>query len=433
MSGTWVDDDNVALLTDLYELNMLQAYFNSQMNDIGVFDLFVRRLPPERNYLVACGLDDVLRYLESLHFSEDAVLYLRSLGTFSPEFLDYLQGFRFTGDVYAVAEGSIIFANEPILEVAGPLLEAQLVESCVMNQIHLQTLAASKAARVVTAAAGRTVVDFGLRRIHGADAAIKAARAFYVAGVNATSNVLAGQLYGIPVAGTMAHSFVQAHDNEVDAFLAFAKTFPGTILLIDTYDTLEGAHHVVDLKRRLGDNFKISAVRLDSGNLDVLSRQVRRILDAAGLRSVEIFASSSLDERKIAQLVTSGCPIDGFGVGTHMGVSSDTPSLDMVYKLVEYAGQARMKLSENKSNLPGRKQVFRLDDRDVIGLAYEQIEGEALLQPVMTAGRRLTTAHDPIGKARENFKRNRDRFSSFRKLVVSEEIAALIENLRTRV
>ncbi|MCF8139102.1 MAG: nicotinate phosphoribosyltransferase, partial [Desulfotignum sp.] len=255
-----------ALFTDLYELTMLQAYFHENMNQEAVFSLFVRRLPPERNFLMACGLDTVLAYLENLTFTRDSLDYLRSLGQFSDSFLEWLGHFRFTGSVRAVPEGTPVFANEPILEITAPLPQAQIIETFVMNQIHLQTLLASKAWRVVTAAQGRTVVDFGARRMHGMDAALKAARAFHIAGVAATSNVLAGKLYDLPVTGTMAHSYIQSHDNEEKAFKAFLSSFPETVLLVDTYDTLAGIHKVISLADTLGTDFKVKGVRLDSGD-----------------------------------------------------------------------------------------------------------------------------------------------------------------------
>jgi nicotinate phosphoribosyltransferase len=385
----WVTAENVGLFTDFYELTMLQAYFDAGMGETAVFDLFVRRLPPHRDYLIACGLETVLQYLEQLYFSADSIAYLRSLGTFSEPFLEYLGGFRFQGDVYAVPEGTLIFANEPILEIAAPIAQAQVVETYVMNQIHLQTMTATKAARVVAAAAGRPVIDFGMRRSHGTDAALKAARAFYIAGVRATSNVLAGRTYGIPLAGTMAHSYLQAHAEELQGFADFVKSFPSTILLIDTFDTLEGVRHVIELRKRLGGQFQVRGVRLDSGDLASLSKQARAMLDGAGLQQVQIFASSSLDEYEIEHLLAEGAPIDGFGVGTRMAVASDAPHLDTAYKLVEYAGQPRRKLSENKSNLPGRKQIFRRAEEDVIGLQREALDGRPLLVKVMEAGRRL--------------------------------------------
>jgi nicotinate phosphoribosyltransferase len=302
----WVNDDNAALFTDLYELTMLQAYLEEGMHEEAVFSLFVRRLPERRNYLLACGLDAVLRYLENLRFTDDSIDYLASVGSFSGRFLEWLAGFQFTGDVHAMPEGTPVFANEPILEVAGPMPEAQLAETFVMNQVHLATLLATKAARVVTAAQGRKVVDFGPRRMHGTDAAMKAARAFHIAGVAATSNVLAGHVYGVPIAGTMAHSFVQAHDTEMAAFRGFSRVFPETILLVDTYDSVEGVRRVVALAQELGAAFKVRGVRLDSGDLAALAFQARTLLDEAGLERVEIFASGGLDEYVIADLLAKG-------------------------------------------------------------------------------------------------------------------------------
>ncbi len=386
---------SAALLTDLYQLTMLQAFRAEGMAGRAVFSLFVRRLPPGRNFLLACGLDDALHYLERLRFSEDALRFLRGRAEFRPDFVDWLRDFRFTGDVYAVPEGTPVFAGEPILEVEAPLPEAQLPETFVMNQVHLQTVLASKGARVVAAARGRPVVDFGLRRTQGVDAGLKAARAFYVAGVAATSNVLAGRVYGIPIAGTMAHSYIQAHDDELAAFRAFARLYPETVLLVDTYDTLAGVRKVIELARELGDAFRVRAIRLDSGDLAALARQARSLLDGAGLHRVRIFASGSLDEWEIDALLRGGAPIDAFGVGTRMGVSHDAPYLDMAYKLVEYEGRGRIKLSPGKQVLPGRKQVHRLEEGgmargDVVTAADEVVRGgRPLLRKVMEGGRRL--------------------------------------------
>ena|SRR5437867_293196 len=406
-SASWIFGPRFspALLTDLYELTMLQAYFEEQMHEVGVFSLFVRRLPERRNYLLACGLDDVLGFLESLRFDQSALAYLDSLGRFSDRFLRYLEQFRFTGDVYAVPEGTPVFAEEPLVEIAAPLAEGQLVETFVINQIHLQTVLASKAARVVEAAQGRQVVDFGLRRIHGVDAGLKAARAFHIAGIEATSNVAAGQAYGLRVGGTLAHSYIQAHEDEYEAFRAFARLYPDTTLLVDTYDTIAGVRMVAALAQELGPDFRVGAIRLDSGDLASLSVAARRILDDAGLRSVMIFASGGLDEDQIARLLAGGAPIAGFGVGTDMGVSRDAPSLDMAYKLVEYAGRGRTKLSAGKVVLPGRKQVFRVErdgeaTHDVLARHDEPIAGRALLDEVMKEGRRLPRARQTLDDAR---------------------------------
>jgi nicotinate phosphoribosyltransferase len=399
-------NNGLALFTDLYELTMLQAYVEEDMGEQAVFTLFVRRLPKRRNFLLACGLDSVLDFLETVQFSEEDLIYLNSLELFSDRFLEWLRDFRFAGDVYAVPEGTPVFSNEPLLEVVAPMPEAQLIETFVMNQVHVQTVQASKAQRVVTAANGRPVVDFGARRMHGIDAALKAARAFWIGGVASTSNVLAGKLYGVPVAGTMAHSYIQAHENEMAAFRAFAQVFPETVLLVDTYDTLDGVRKVIELAKDLGKDFKVKAVRLDSGDLLTLSREARRLLDEAGLENVEIFASGGLNEDVITNLLASNAPIDGFGVGTSMGVSSDAPDLDIAYKLSEYAGKGRLKLSTGKPILPGRKQVFRIEEdgqdvRDVIACADEDPVGRPLLVPMMRKGKRLHAGMVDLTTARQ--------------------------------
>jgi nicotinate phosphoribosyltransferase len=394
-----------ALFADLYELTMMQAYLQEGLTANSVFSLFSRRLPPERNYLIACGLDTVLEFLENFRLSGEEIAYLATLRIFRPDFLDWLRDFRFTGDVYAVLEGTPLFGNEPLVEIVAPLIEGQYFETFVINQIHIQTLLASKAARVVTAAKGRKIIDFGARRMHGTDAANKAARAFYIAGVHATSNLSAGHAFGIPVAGTMGHSYVQAHEKEIDAYGAFASIYPGTVLLIDTYDTIEGAKRVIKLASELGSDFRISAVRLDSGDLSVLAPSVRQLLDEAGLKQVEIVASGGLDEVEIERLVENGAPIDCFGVGTNMGVSADCPALDFVYKLTEYNHTGRLKLSTGKAVLPGQKQVFRRDkdgqsEGDEIARMGETRSGSPLLQCVMKNGRRVREA-EPIAAMRE--------------------------------
>lgn len=392
------------LVTDLYALTMLQAYMEEGMTAPAVFSLFVRQLPEERKFLLACGLDTVLAFLERLRFDADALSYLASLDRFSDRFLRWLETLRFTGDVWAVPEGTPVFGEEPLLEVTAPIAEAQLVEAFVMNQVHLQTLLASKASRVVHAADGRPVVDFGLRRMHGVDAAVHAARAFAIAGVAATSNVAAGQLYNLPVAGTLAHSYIQAHDDERDAFRAFTRVFPETALLVDTYDTLEGVRRVIDLARERGPDFRVTAIRLDSGDLGALAVEARRVLDQAQLSQVRIMASGGLDEVAIARLVAAGAPIDQFGVGTAMGVSRDVPGLDMAYKLVEYAGRARMKLSPGKVLWPGPKQVYRVErrgvaDHDILAKRGETLEGRPLLRPVMLGGVRAAEGQVSLPEA----------------------------------
>jgi nicotinate phosphoribosyltransferase len=405
----WVNDSNAALVTDLYELTMLQSYFNEGMNGVAVFDLFMRRLPPNRNYLVACGLEHVLHYLETLSFSAESIDYLRTLNRFSEPFLESLRSFRFTGDVYAMAEGRALFANEPFIEIVAPLREAQFIETFIMNQTQMSSVAASKAARVVRAARGRSVVDFGSRRLQGADAAVKQPRAYYIAGVDSTSSVLAGQTWGIPVSGTMAHSYILTFPDELQAFRSFLRAYPAAILLIDTYDVQQGVENVIRLSHEMGSEFRVSGVRLDSGDLAKHANHARRRLDAADLSRVKIFASSSLDEYEIEKIVTGNIPIDGFGVGRNLATSADVPVLDTAYKLVEYAGKPKMKLSESKSNLPGRKQVYReRSRRDVIALADEKnISGEPLLIKVMENGRR-TGPVEPLSQCRTRCKAELD-------------------------
>jgi nicotinate phosphoribosyltransferase len=397
------------MFTDLYELTMLQAYFNEGMVQDAVFELFIRAMPPGRNFLVACGLEQVLEYLEHLHFSQESLAYLESLGLFTAPFLEYLEAFRFTGDVRAVPEGTAVFPTEPLLEVEAPLPQAQLVETFVLNQITFQTMIASKGARAVLLAGGKTLVDFGSRRAHGTDAGLKAARALYLAGYAATSNVLAGRQFGIPVSGTMAHSYIQAHDSELEAFERFIESFPEAVLLVDTYDTDTGVQRAAEAA--LGSAHPIRGVRLDSGDLATLAREARRILDEAGLQDVSIFASGGLDEEEIAALLAAGAPIDAFGVGTSAVVSTDSPALDSVYKLVSYAGKPRLKLSPEKATLPGRKQVWRVDDGggtmrgDTIALAGERLEGRPLLVEVMAQGRRTPAGSRSLSDVREHLRR----------------------------
>jgi nicotinate phosphoribosyltransferase len=375
-----------SLFTDLYELNMAQAYRAEGMAETAVFELAYRKLPLHRNYIVAAGLDGVLRFLAGFRFTAAELDWLRSQGGFSKSFVSSLASLRFTGDVYAVPEGTPVFPNEPLLQVVAPIIEAQLVETALLNIVHFQSLALTKADRIVRAAKGRQVIDFGSRRAPGGDAALSVARATYLAGGQGTSNVLAGRTWGIPIFGTMAHSYIQAHETETEAFEAFASLHPGTTLLVDTYDTLQAVRQIVSLRKRLGDHFRIAAVRLDSGDIAALARETRQMLDEAGLRNVTIIASSGLDEYQIARLLEEGAPVDAFGVGTKLAVCADAPELDMAYKLVEYAGRGRFKLSRGKTLYPGRKQVFRQirDSRmveDTIGRFDENLPGSPLLQP----------------------------------------------------
>lgn len=397
-----------ALFTDLYELTMLQAYDAEGMDRRAVFELFFRELPECRRFAVAAGIDDVLSWLEGARFTDADLAYLSGLGLFSEGFVERLGGWRFTGEVHAMAEGTIVWPDEPVVQVVAPIGEAQLVETLVLNQVHFQSVAASKAARIVEAAGGRPVVDFGSRRSHGVDAAMKVARAAYLVGAAGTSNVLAGRRDGIPVYGTMAHSYIQAHDAEADAFERFAALNPGTTLLVDTYDTLAGVEKVVEFARRLGDRFDVRAVRLDSGDLAALAKSARRRLDEAGLHDVKVFASSGLDEYAIAALLEEGAPIDGFGVGTRLAVCEDAPTLDYAYKLVAYDGVPRLKRSEGKGIFPGRKQVFR-EVRggrlvgDTIARHGERGEGEPLLRPVMREGRRVEGVDFSLEAGRRRF------------------------------
>lgn len=404
--------ESSALLTDLYQLTMLQAYVEHQMEEPAVFEFFVRTLPPQRAFLIAAGLEQALSYLEGLRVEPDELEWLAKDGRFSGELLRYLEGLRFTGDVHAMPEGAVFFPNEPILRVTAPLPEAQLVESRLINLLQFQTLIASKAVRSVLAAPGKLLVDFGMRRAHGAEAALLAARASYLAGFSGTSNVLAGRVFGIPLYGTVAHSFIEAHDDESEAFIRFAKSQRRNVaLLLDTYDTEAAAKQVVALAPRLkAEGITLNAVRLDSGDLAAHANAVRRILDAGGLREVQIFASGGLDEYALRELLEAGAPIDGFGVGTRMGVSADAPSLDCAYKLQEYAGRPRLKRSEGKATLPGRKQVYRTygaDGRmafDTLTLEEDPQAGQALLAPVMRAGRRLG-APAPLDEVRSRLAR----------------------------
>jgi nicotinate phosphoribosyltransferase len=418
------------LLTDLYELTMAQSYLREGMSGQATFSLFTRTLPPGRSYLVAAGLEDVLRYLQDLRFSPGDVDYLRSAGIFGDDFLDALASFRFTGQVWAIPEGRLVFPNEPFLEVTAPIPEAQIVETFLINQVHLQTMIATKAARSLWAAQGRRLVDFGLRRTHGADAGMKAARSSYLVGFDSTSNVLAGKRYGIPIAGTMAHSYVSSFPEEIAAFRAYARTFPDTsTFLIDTYDTVVGARKAAAVAREMERaGHPLRAVRLDSGDLLALSREVRQVLDEAGLEYVEVFASGGLDEYQIEELLAAGAPIGGFGVGTRMGVSADAPYLEMAYKLVKYGGRPVLKLSSDKVSLAGEKQVYRRSDpggaflEDTIALRREfrligTPAGEPLLEKVMEGGRLLgpTPALEEIrGRFRGEFARLPERYKGLR-------------------
>src|SRR5271170_2988456 len=389
-----------ALLTDLYQINMIQAYLDHGVTETAVFELFVRNLPARRGFLVAAGLEQALQYLESLQFSPDEIKWLKSTGRFGSNLIDCLAAFRFTGDVHAMPEGTVFFANEPILRVTAPLPQAQFVESRLINILHYQTLIAAKAARVMLAAPNKVLVDFGFRRAHGAEAGLMAARASYLVGFAGTATVLAGEAFGIPLYGTMAHSFIEAFDDETAAFAAFAQARPDNlVLLLDTYDTEAAARKAVALAPKLkAAGIAIRGVRLDSGDLVALSASVRAILDGGGLTDTTIFVSGGLDEDSLKNFVRARAPIDGIGIGTSLTTSADAPSADCVYKLQEYAGLPRRKRSEHKATWPGRKQVWRRYDADgrmagdLLALEGHEAAGQPLIHRVMQGGRRVEPA-----------------------------------------
>jgi len=436
-----------ALLTDLYQLTMLQTYYEHGMTETAVFELFFRRLPPkQRNFFVSAGLEQVVEFLEGLHFTAEELEWLTRQNRFTPKFIDQLARLRFTGDVDAIPEGTVLFANEPIIRIIAPLPEGQLVETRIMNLLHFQTMIASKAARAVIHAPDKRLVDFGLRRAQGAEAGLLAARATYLAGMSGSATVLAGTLYGVPIFGTMAHSFIQAHDNEMQAFENFARSHPDNItFLIDTYDAESAARKVVQLAPKLArDGITIRAVRIDSGDLAEHARRVRRIFDAAGLQEVKIFVSGGIDEFALRDLlVTKQAPIDGFGIGSGMDTSYDVPTLDCAYKLQEYAGRARRKRSEGKATWPGRKQVYRqhgADGRmagDLLTLEGDTHPGEPLLKPVMRGGRRLPgleTLEQARTRARTELSRLPEALRSLEPapaypITVSDAVKALAEEV----
>jgi nicotinate phosphoribosyltransferase len=389
-----------ALSTDLYELNMVQAYLDRGEHGEAVFEFFVRRLPARRGFLLAAGLEDALDYLETLSFSAADIEWLKSSGRFRSNLLDYLAAFRFTGDVHAMPEGTVCFPNEPLIRITAPLPQAQIVETRLINILHFQTMVASKAARMVLAAPGKALSDFGLRTAHGAEAGLFSARASYIAGFSGVANVEAGRRYGIPLVGTMAHSFVQIHDDEGQAFEHYARSRPeGVILLIDTYDTEAGARRVVELAPRLKrDGIVIRGVRIDSGDLTASARKVRGILDGGGLSDVIILVSGGINEDVLQAMARDHAPIDGFGIGVNLDASIDAPSLDCAYKLQEFGGRPRRKRSEGKATWPGRKQVWRACDADgrlrgdVLSVESDTHAGEPLIVPVMRGGKRLAPA-----------------------------------------
>jgi nicotinate phosphoribosyltransferase len=400
------------IMTDLYELTMAASYFEQDMFAPATFSLMVREYPPKRSYLVCAGLDPLLDYLESFHFHADDLEYLERTSLFPSKFLQFLETLRFTGEVRAIPEGRIAFCDEPLVEITAPVMQAQVVETFVINSINLPTLVATKASRCHFAAGERRLVDFSLRRTHGMDAGLMVARASFIGGFIGTSNVQAGKIYDLPIYGTMAHSYVESFDREIDSFRAFAKSFPdNTVLLIDTYDTLAGARKALTVAREMRKSGQdLRAVRLDSGDMVQLSQQVREIFDKAGFPEVRIFASGDFDEFKIRKTLTAGAIIDAFGVGTKMGVSADAPYLNMAYKMVMYNGRPVLKLSSGKVSLAGPKQVFRQGDEhglfrgDLVGLVDEEVaESESLLETVMRDGKRVLPK-EPLPKIQKRFK-----------------------------
>jgi nicotinate phosphoribosyltransferase len=446
-------EDNMSMFTDLYELTMCASYFDNEKFQPATFDLFVRRLPENRGYFLFAGLEQALSFLENIRFTDNHLKYLRRLG-FDNSFLNYLNDFKFTGDVYAMPEGTVAFPCEPLIRLTAPIIEAQLVETFLLNTVNLQTMIATKASRVVHAAAGKSVIEFGLRREHGIDAGMKVARSSYIAGCQGTSNVLAGFEYGIPVFGTMAHSYVMSFEKEIDAFRAFARTFPGkSTLLIDTYNDIVGAEKAALVAKELeSKGCKLGGVRIDSGDLAATSKKVRALLDKKGLGYVKIFASGDLDEYRVAELQGKGAKIDSFGVGTRMGTSADKPYIDVIYKLSETSTPKGkfspiMKLSEGKTTLPGRKQVFRFEDKnasytgDIIALANERAEGEPLLAKVMEKGKisnDLPSLDEIRSSAAENLSKLPKKYKQLAApptypVELSNRLKKLIQNLKRKI
>lgn len=412
-----MNSKDLALLTDLYQLTMAQSYLQSHKLEPATFSLFIRAYPPNRGFFVSAGLADVLEFLEQFAVDSAEIDYLHSTQIFADDFLDFLKQLRFTGDVWAIPEGRLFFKDEPVVEVTAPIIEAQIVETFIINQINLQTLVATKAARCVYAAKGRAVVDFSLRRTQGIDAGMKVARSSYLAGFAGTSNVRAGQYYGIPVVGTMAHSFVSSFEEEIASFRAFVASFPdNSTLLIDTYDTAEGARKAVQVAREMAaKGQRLRGVRIDSGDLAALAIEVRKIFDEAGLKDVKIIGSGGLDEYDLAKFSAANIPYDSYGVGTKMGVSGDAPWFDIAYKLVEYDSRPVLKLSTGKISWPGRKQVWRVStstgelQNDIVALREEHVSGaEAVLVKVMEKGRRSSpppSLNDIQSTFQQEFKR----------------------------
>lgn len=444
----FVDKNNMGLFTDFYELTMAASYFENNMQDyIATFDLFFRKLPKNRNYLILAGVEQVIKYILELRFNQESIEYLSNLG-FKDEFLKYLSSFKFNGDVYAINEGSVVFQKEPVIRVTAPVIHAQLIETFLLNSINLQTTIASKASRIVYSAKGRPIIEFGLRRTQGYGGVL-VARASFIGGCSGTSNVLAGIKFGIPVFGTMAHSYIMVFENEKEAFRSFAKTFPkSTTLLIDTFNSKNGIENAIKIAKEMERGGKrLRAIRLDSGDFVKISKMARRMLDKNGLGYVRIFASGNLNEYKIDEMLKNGACIDFFGVGTDMSVSYDSPCLDVVYKLseIELYGErkAKMKFSENKQTLPGRKQVFRQISNgkyimDIITLDEEKVEGKPLLERFIKKGelvKKLPTLEDIRMRAINEVNMLEEKYKDIRKryqypVMISSGIKKLIKELK---
>ena len=391
-----MNKENRTMLTDLYQLTMNATYFDSGKNDPATFDLFIRKLPKDWGYFIANGIEDAIDYATNINFEADDIAYLEGLEYFKSEYLDFLNEFKFTGEIYAVKEGTPMPANTPLVRITGPRTEAQLIETALLNTINFQTMIATKANRVVQAAGNALIADFGLRRAQEKDAGMKGTRACYIAGVGATSNVLAGKEYGIPVTGTHAHSLVMTYPTELEAFKEYTKSFPdNSTLLIDTYDTIQGARNAIIIAKELErKGKKLGAVRIDSGNLADLSKQVRTILDKANLPYVKIIASNDLNEYKIYDLKQEGAKIDGYGVGTEMITAKPVAAIPGVYKIVEDENGAKIKLSADKKTYPGKKQVYRVEQdgkfvEDILALEGEKVEGKPLLEKIVENGKRI--------------------------------------------
>jgi len=422
----FLSESSLGIVTDLYQLTMAAGYFDNKIRDIATFELSVRQLPENRSYLIVAGIEQSLHYLAQMKFSDDTIKFLKDLPIFSHvsrNFFEYLKNFKFGGDIYAMPEGTIAFAEEPIMRITAPIIEAQIIETYLLSTINFQTLIATKASRIVHAARGRDVIDFGTRRAHGPQAGILAARACFIGGCKGTSNIFAAYKLGIPAMGTIAHSWVMAFKNEQDAFYKFYKIFPdNTNLLIDTYDTLTGAKHAATIGR------KLIGVRIDSGDLVKLSKRVRKILDNKGLRHVKIIASGDLNEERIDYLLRNDASVDSFGVGTEMVTSKDAPALGGVYKLVELEHNnksiPKMKFSKDKITYPGKKQVYRSFDKDgnftadVIGLEDENNKGAPLLIQAIKKGKlyyKLPSIHEIQENAINNLSRLPEPFKRLKK------------------